>query len=114
LLRAGYFDRAVGQEMNLATAREVRILDMAAKVNELTGNRAGIQTAPHRKWDTKVRLLASIDRARELIGYEPKMDFDEGLKQTVQWFKDNWDDIRRDAEFPPGMSSATRGVQVKK
>jgi UDP-glucose 4-epimerase len=112
LLRAGYFDKAIGQEMNLATGCEVRILDMAAKVNELTGNKAGIQKAPHRKWDTKVRLLASIDRARELIGYEPRMDFDEGLRQTVQWFQDNWDDIRRDAEFPPGMSSATRGVQA--
>jgi len=100
--------------MNLATGKEIRILDMANRVNELTGNKAGIMKAPHRKWDTKVRLLASIDRARELIGYEPKVEFDAGLKQTVQWFKDNWDDVRRDAEFPPGMSAATRGVQVKK
>ena len=114
LLRAGYFDSAVGKEMNLATGKEIRILDMANRVNELTGNKAGIMKAPHRKWDTKVRLLASIDRARELIGYEPKVEFDAGLKQTVQWFKDNWDDVRRDAEFPPGMSAATRGVQVKK
>jgi nucleoside-diphosphate-sugar epimerase len=114
LLRAGYFDRAVGEEMNLATGREIRILDMAHRVNELTGNKAGIMEAPHRKWDTKVRLLASVERARELIGYEPKVEFAAGLKQTVEWFKDNWDDICRDAEFPPGMSSATRGVQVKK
>ncbi len=114
LLRAGYFDSAVGQEMNLATGTEVRILDMADRVNELTGNKAGIKKAPHRKWDTKVRLLASIERSRELIGYEPKVDFESGLKQTVEWFKDNWDDVRRDAEFPPGMSSATQGVQVTK
>ena len=113
LLRAGYFDQAVGKEMNLASGQEIRILDMAERVNNLIGNKAGIKKAPRRKWDTKTRLLASVDRAKELLGYEPKMEFDAGLEQTVQWFRDNWDDIRRDAEFPPGMSSATRGVQAK-
>lgn len=110
LLRAGYFEQAVGQEMNIASGREVKILDMAERVNQLTGNKAGIIRAEHRVWDTKKRLLASVDRARDLLGYQPKMDFDTGLKTTIQWFKDHWDDIRRDAEFPPGMSSAVSGM----
>jgi nucleoside-diphosphate-sugar epimerase len=114
LLRAGYFSAAVGQEMNIASGSETRILDMAAKVNELTGNTAGVTEAPKRKWDTKNRLLASIDRARELLGYEPKMPFEEGLELTVRWFKEKWHDIHRDSEFPPGMSSAARGVQLVK
>ena len=38
LLRAGYFDQAVGEEMNIASAVETRILDMANRVNELVGN----------------------------------------------------------------------------
>jgi hypothetical protein len=38
------------------------------------------------------------------------MNFDDGLKATIEWFRRNWEQIRRDAEFPPGMSSATRGV----
>ena len=113
LLRAGYFERAVGQEMNIASGREVRILDMASKVNELTGNQAGIRRVERRVWDTKKRLLASIDRARDLLGYEPRMGFDQGLQQTVDWFKTNWKEIQRDAEFPPGMSSAARGVVSK-
>ena len=96
--------------MNIASAVETRILDMAARVNELTGNTAGIITAPKRVWDTKNRLLASIDRAKTILGYEPKMEFDEGLKKTIGWFRANWTNIERDAEFPPGMSSATRGI----
>jgi nucleoside-diphosphate-sugar epimerase len=114
LLRAGYFTRAVGQEMNIASGKEIRILDMAEMVNRLTGNSAGIKRAPARVWDTKNRLLASIERAKELLGYEPRMEFEEGLRRTVQWFVNHWPEIRRDAEFPPGMSSATRGVLVKK
>jgi len=113
LLRARYFERALGQEMNLASGVEVKILDMAEKVNELTGNKAGITRVERRVWDTKKRLLASIDRAKDLLGYEPKMNFDDGLKATVDWFRANWEEIRRDAEFPPGMSSAARGVVLR-
>jgi UDP-glucose 4-epimerase len=113
LLRAAYFERAVGQEMNIASGTEVNILQMAERINEITGNKAGIVRAQRRVWDTKKRLLASIDRARELLGYEPKMDFDEGLLRTIDWFKENWEQIRRDAEFPPGASAATLGVVGK-
>ena len=114
LLRAGYYSKAVGQEMNIASATETKILDMAAMVNEMVGNDAGIMTAPKRAWDTKDRLLASIDRARELLEWEHKTKFVDGLKRNVQWFEDNWDRIVQDAEFPPGMSSATRCVDLAK
>lgn len=114
LLRAGYFEQAVGQEMNVASGRETNILRMAELINELTGNEAGIVQAERRVWDTKKRLLASIDRAKELLGYKPQMEFEEGLKVTIQWFRDNWQNIQSDAEFPPGMSAAVRGVVVKK
>ncbi|HOQ99521.1 MAG TPA: SDR family NAD(P)-dependent oxidoreductase [Anaerolineae bacterium] len=110
LLRAGYYERAIGQEMNIASGRETNILAMAELINELTGNKAGIVRAEHRVWDTKKRLLACVDRANELIGYRPRMEFEEGLRITIRWFRDNWESIRRDAEFPPGMSSAVRGV----
>lgn len=114
LLRAGYFDRAVGQEMNIASGSEINILQMAENINHLTHNRAGVKRAERRIWDTKKRLLASIDRAHELLGYQPHMHFEAGLKKTIQWFQDNWEQIQRDAEFPPGMSAAVQGMIVKK
>ncbi len=114
LLRAGYFEQAVGQEMNIASSTETNILEMAKLINQLTGNEAGIVRAEPRTWDTKKRLLASIDRARGLIGYEPQMEFEQGLKTTIQWFKDNWEKIQSDAEFPPGTSAAVHGVVSKK
>lgn len=110
LLRAAYFDRAVGQEMNIASGHETNILEMAHQINCLAENPAGICQAQRRVWDTKKRLLASIERAKELLGYEPKVDFQTGLKHTIQWFRENWEDIVRSAHFPPGMSSAVRPV----
>lgn len=114
LLRAGYFERAIGQEMNLASGQEVRIIDLARRVNELTGNTGGIAFAERRVWDTKKRLLASVDRADELLGYKPRMSFEDGLAGTIAWFRANWDKIQRDAEFPPGMSSAVPGMLAQK
>lgn len=114
LLRAAFEERAVGEEMNIASGHEVRILQMAERINELTGNNAGIVRVRHRVWDTKKRLLASIEKAREILGYEPRTDFETGLQNTIAWFRDNWDEIRRDAEFPPGMSAAAKGVVLKK
>lgn len=113
LMRAGVEEKTIGQEMNIASASETEIVRMAKKVNELTGNRAGLMYTDRRKWDTKSRLLASIDRARTILGYEPKTSFEEGLKQTLKWFQDNWEEIQRDAEFPPGMSSAVKNYVLK-
>jgi nucleoside-diphosphate-sugar epimerase len=113
LLRAGYLEAAIGQEMNIASGREINILEMAERINELTGNQAGIVRAEPRVWDTKKRLLASIERARELLGYEPQIEFEQGLEITIQWFRAHWDKIQRDAEFPPGSSAAVRGVVAR-
>jgi len=108
LLRAGYYESAIGQEFNLASAKETKIIDLAKMINKAVGNKAGIKFAQRRKWDTKSRLLASVDRAKELVGYEPKTDFKKGLANTIQWFKKNWKNIEQSASFGPGVSSAVR------
>jgi len=114
LLRAGAIEAAIGQEFNLASGRETRIVDLAHMINQATGNQAGIRFAARRKWDTKSRLLASVDRARELIGYEPNTPFERGLEKTVQWFRDNWERIESSARFGPGVSSAVREMTSSK
>jgi len=112
LLRAGVMERAVGEEFNLASGKETRVIDLANLINDLTGNEAGIRFVQRRKWDTKSRLLASIDKARQLIGYEPETPFEEGLRRTIQWFREHWDKIEACAKFGPGASSAVREMVV--
>ncbi len=112
LLRAGFFEKAIGKEMNLASGQETKIGDLARMINDMTGNKAGISYSTRRKWDTKSRLLASIERAKELLDYEPRTSFREGLEKTIQWFRDHWENIRASASFEPGMSSAVRTVEM--
>jgi len=110
LLRAGYFESALGLAFNLSGGREISIGRLAEMINSEVGNGAGIRFAKARKWDTKKRLLASIDLARQAIGYSPRTAFEDGLKATVQWFKANWERIQTSAEFGPGASSAVRDM----
>ncbi len=108
LLRAGSLENAVGKEFNLASGEETRIIDLANMINGATGNSAGIYFVQRRQWDTKPRLLASIDLAKELVGYKPKTSFEAGLNNTVRWFRDHWEKIEASARFAPGVPSAVR------
>lgn len=108
LLRAGYYESVIGSEMNLASGKEIKIGELAEWINEITGNKAGTILTGKRKWDTKSRLCASIGKANKLMGYSPQMEFKDGLKVSIDWFKENWENIEKSASFPPGMSSAVR------
>jgi len=108
LLKAAFYNDAIGQAFNLASGKETKIKDLIAMINQATGNSTSITQYPARKWDTKKRLLASIELANKLINYKPFTRFEDGLKSNVEWFNINWPKIKAAADFPVGMSSAVR------
>ena len=77
-------------------------------VNQSTGNTTPITQFPPRKWDTKKRLLASIELAGELIDYKPIVSVEDGLNENFKWFGNNWDKVQKAADVTIGMSSAVR------
>lgn len=113
MLRAAHFKEAEGEAINLASCTETKIIDLANMINKLTGNKGSVKFVTKRKWDTKSRLLASTKKAKKLIGYKPKMDFEEGIKKTIKWFEENWGNIEKSANFGPGISSAVRDYLKK-
>lgn len=110
LLRMGFFNEAIGEEMNLAAGREIKVKELALFINKETGNQAGIRFFPRRSWDSKDRMLASNEKAKRIIEFKPSLNFEESLRITVNWFTENWELIKREADFPPGTSSAVRGL----
>jgi len=108
LIKAAFYEEAIGKAFNLASSKEIKIKDMIKMVNQATGNETPITRFPPRKWDTKKRLLASIELAAKLIDYRPIISFEDGLRSNFEWFKNNWKDIQQAADFPIGMSSAVR------
>lgn len=99
LLAMGVVEDAIGEAINLGSSKETKVGDMANMVNQLANNDSGIKFTERRDWDAKTCLLSSIDKARDILGYKPKMEFKEGLNKTHQWFVDNWENIDNSAEF---------------
>ena len=99
LLAMGIKKDAIGEAINLGSATETHVIDMANMVNELTGNTMDIAYTERRNWDVKHRLLSSIGKAKRLLDYEPKTPFEKGLKNVHKWFVDNWENIQESAEF---------------
>jgi nucleoside-diphosphate-sugar epimerase len=98
-LRMGVVDEAVGEAINLASEKETRVIDLANWINEMTGNRAGIVFKPRRDWDKAIRRRASIEKARRILGYEPKTDMKTGLRRVYEWIKENMDKIEESVKF---------------
>jgi nucleoside-diphosphate-sugar epimerase len=98
-LRLGVSDAAIGEAVNLASEKETRILDLANWINELTENKAGIKFKQRRDWDKAIRRRASVEKAKRILGYEPKTDFKTGLKAVFEWFKENVENIKRSVKF---------------
>lgn len=99
LLRAAHSEGVAGEAFNLASGSETRVIDVANRINEATGNKAGVHHIPRRKWDTKSRLLASNEKACAALGFQPRTTMNEGIPATVRWFRDNWDNINASARF---------------
>jgi UDP-glucose 4-epimerase len=99
LIAMGVEEKAIGQAFNLGSGIEHTVIDMANFVNEITGNQAGIKYVARREWDVKTRLLSSIQKASMILGYHPTKKFEDGVIEVNKWFSQNWDNIKKSAEF---------------
>ena len=73
--------------VNIGSAREFTILDLAKMVIEITGSRSEIVSKPLPGDDPKQRQ-PDITRAREKLGWEPKVPVQDGLTRTVAYFRE--------------------------
>jgi nucleoside-diphosphate-sugar epimerase len=73
-----------GQVFNVACGQRYTLLDLVAALNTILGTSIEPTFGPDRPGDVK-HSLADISKARELLGYEPSLTFEEGLERTVVW-----------------------------
>lgn len=71
-----------GEVVNVGTGAQVSLLDLVAAINRLLGRSIEPEFRPGRAGDVR-HSLASLDRVRAVLGYEPSVDFEEGLKLTL-------------------------------
>ncbi|MEX2148538.1 MAG: UDP-glucuronic acid decarboxylase family protein [Candidatus Rokuibacteriota bacterium] len=78
---------ATNDPVNIGNPQEMTLLALAERVIALAGSRSPIVFRPLPEDDPKVRQ-PDIGRARAVLGWEPRVDVDEGLRHTLKWFRD--------------------------
>jgi UDP-glucuronate 4-epimerase len=87
----GAVDHVMGEQtfriLNLGESRPIRLGDLVEALEKATGREARIDRRPVPPGDVE-RTFADVSRAREVLGYEPRVDLDEGLRRFVAWYRE--------------------------
>ena len=77
-----------GQVFNVACGDRITVNSMLQQINKITGKDIAPIYADPRPGDIK-HSQADITRAKEHLGYQPKISFEEGLRNTIEWYRRN-------------------------
>jgi UDP-N-acetylglucosamine/UDP-N-acetyl-alpha-D-glucosaminouronate 4-epimerase len=80
-------EKVAGQVFNTATGRRVTLNETFKVLQGLTSYKGQPKYGPERGGDI-MHSLADISRAEAALGYKPKIDFEEGLRRTVDWYRE--------------------------
>jgi dTDP-glucose 4,6-dehydratase len=80
-------ERGGNDPVNIGNPQEMTLLELAKRIIRLAGSRSEIVFRPLPEDDPKVRQ-PDISRARAVLGWQPRLDTDEGLKLTLEWFRE--------------------------
>jgi nucleoside-diphosphate-sugar epimerase len=82
--------KPLGYEIiNLGNNQPHKLSEVIRLIEEFTGKSAKIENREFHKADLKA-TWADITKAKELLGWQPKVSLEEGIRRTVDWFKENW------------------------
>jgi nucleoside-diphosphate-sugar epimerase len=82
-------DKAIGETFNVGSGNKMTIREIAERIKKVTGSSSELEFLPPRTEFEKdpLILFPSVERLRSLLGYEPIVTFDEGIKRVVEWIK---------------------------
>ena len=79
-------DKALNNTYNTACNDQITLNQLVGYLSEITGNNAPVKYGPQRPGDVR-HSFADISKARNLLDYNPKVLFVQGLESTVSWYK---------------------------
>jgi UDP-glucose 4-epimerase len=85
-LLAAAAEGVAGRTLNIADGRSTTLLELLDLLNELLGTDIQPAFAPARPGDVR-DSLADISAARELLGYEPPVGFEDGLRRSIDYYR---------------------------
>ena len=88
LIMAYENENSRGQIMNLGSGKDISINHLLQEICDYLGYKGEWEHHESRTSDVR-KLCADISKARKLIGFEPEMPFEEGIKETLDWYMNN-------------------------
>ena len=82
-------DAAANQTYNLEGRRKITVLEVAEGLKKLVGDQVKIEFTPARPGDFGGKEV-SAEKARRELGWQPSVEFEDGLRRTVEWFREKW------------------------
>ena len=80
--------KPIREPINLGTGQEIKIADLASTIIDLCGQRSNIELVHVEPRPGEVqRLIADDSRAKKLLGWEPELSLEDGLKIFINWYK---------------------------
>lgn len=100
ILMSSKEEKTIGEVINLGSNFEISIEDLAKKIISHIDPNIELVTSQKRKRPKKSevnRLYSDNTKAKKVMGWEPNTDFDDGLKETIDWIKKNSDIYKTDS-----------------
>jgi len=85
ILAANSEHKANGEVFNIALSGKTSLNDLVAMLKEITGKNIEAEYKEARQGDV-MHSLADISKAKDILGYQPKISFKDGLAKTVEWY----------------------------
>jgi nucleoside-diphosphate-sugar epimerase len=86
-LKASESAGGVGQVINVANGERISLNELLGELKSLTGKTDVVADYREPRAGDVKHSLADISRARNLLGFEPRVDLRTGLQQTIAWWK---------------------------
>lgn len=88
LLAAALADPAPDVAINIGENREIAICDLVRRIHQLSGTQSELRIGVLENRPTEIwRMCADNERAEQLLGWTPRISFEEGLQRTIDWFQ---------------------------
>ncbi len=84
-------EKAVGEIINIGNSKEYKIRDVISKILKIIGSDFEVDNSlPYRAGEV-MHFYCSNEKARKLLGWRPKVSLDEGLKNTIEWYRQKFE-----------------------
>jgi UDP-glucose 4-epimerase len=86
---AGQREEAIGETINVGSGEEIPIRDLIRLIHSLTESKSELHIGALELRPTEIwRMFAANDKASELLGWTPRVSFEQGLRITIEWYRE--------------------------